>query len=361
MKHIFKIERLAAALVLAATLTALLPSCDRLVFEEEGVCVVNYRLRFVYDMNLKWADAFPSEVHSVHLYAFDRNGVFVKEFTANGADVDSEDYRMQLELEPGHYSLVAWCGMEDEGISEKSFTVPVPVAGQTRIEEVTSSLNVKSDSESAHYSDTMLRFLYHGIMDVDLPQVFHGDYEYTMHLTKNTNHIRIVLQQLSAEDLIPEEFEFRIEEANGVMGHDNSMQSTDVINYRPWNVWSAEAGMVTDDTRSRVELEYADALIADLSTSRLMADHKEDMMLTITTKDKVTGNVKVVAQVPLLQYALMSKEYYEMAYGHKMTEQEFLDREDEYLFTFFLDDTQRWTEMHIRILSYRLVIHNYEM
>ena len=234
MKNIVKYLPLRPAILLLAAFVLSLAACDRLVYEEEGDCEVNYRLRFVYNMNLKWADAFPSEVHSVHLYAFDSRGLFVKEFTANGEAVDREDYRMLLDLEPGRYTLVAWCGMENEGVSDRSFTVPVPVAGQTRLEELTCALNVKSDSEAAQYSDTMLRFLYHGIQEVDLPAVYNGDFDYTIYLTKDTNHIRIILQQLSGEDMDPEEFTFRIEDANGWLGHDNRMLGTDRVVYRPW-------------------------------------------------------------------------------------------------------------------------------
>ena len=350
MKNISKLLHLKSAILLAA-FALMLSACDRLVYDDEGDCVVNYRLRFVYDMNLKWADAFPSEVHSVHLYAFDSNGLFVKEFTANGEEVDSEDYRMQLELNPGKYTLVAWCGMENEGVTEKSFTVPVPVAGQTRIDELTCALNVKADSSSTNYSDTMLNFLYHGIQEVDLPKVYHGDFEYTIYLTKDTNHIRIILQQLSGEDMDPADFEFRIEEANGLMGYDNRMLGTQPVEYRPWDVLSDEAGIGGQQS----DLVYAKGVIADLSTSRLMANHQNDMMLTITSDDTL------VAQVPLLQYALMSRDYYVMAYGHSMSEQEFLDRQDEYLFTFFLDESKRWTEMHIQILSWRVVVTNNEL
>ena len=355
MKNLIKILPLKSAMLLAALALAL-AACDKLVYDDEGDCVVNYRLRFVYNMNLKWADAFPSEVHSVHLYAFDSNGLFVKEFTANGEAVDSEDYRMQLDLTPGRYTLVAWCGMENEGVTDKSFTVPEPVAGRTRIEELTCALNVKSDSSTPAYSDSMLQFLYHGMLDVDLPNVYNGDFEYTMYLTKDTNHIRIVLQQLSGEDMNAEEFDFKIEDANGLLGHDNRMLGTQMITYRPWSVLSGEAGIIPDnDANSRADIVYAKGVVADLSTSRLMADHQDDFTLTITGKDRT------VAKVPLLQYALMSRDYYMMAYGHNMSEQEFLDREDEYLFTFFLDDSLRWVEMHINILSWRLVIHNYEL
>ena len=36
-------------------------SCDSWLYEEEGDCSVYYRLKFCYDKNLKWADAFTNE------------------------------------------------------------------------------------------------------------------------------------------------------------------------------------------------------------------------------------------------------------------------------------------------------------
>ncbi|MCH5329605.1 MAG: FimB/Mfa2 family fimbrial subunit [Alistipes sp.] len=355
IKSIIKLLPLKPAMMLAAV-ALLFSACEGLVYDKEGDCVVNYRLRFVYNKNLKWADAFPSEVHSVHLYAFDSNGLFVKEFMANGEEVDSEDYRMLIDLTPGKYTLVAWCGMENEGVAEKSFTVPVPVAGQTRLEELTCALNVKSDSESAAYSDTMLRFLYHGMMELDLPNVYNGDFDYTMYLTKDTNHIRVILQQLSGEDMDSNDFDFRIEDANGLLGYDNDPLGTELISYRPWDILSDEAGIIPNDgTEMRSDMVYAKGVIADLSTNRLLADHQDDFILT------VTGKGKKIAQLPIMQYALMSKEYYEMAYDHNMTEQDFLDRQDEYIYTIILDEALRWLEVHINILSWRVVVRNYEI
>ena len=68
-----------------------------------------------------------------------------------------------------------------------------------------------------------------------------------------------------------------------------------------------------------------------------------------------------IASVPIIQYALLSKEYYETAYGHKMTDQEFLDREDEYILTFFLDENMKWISSVIMIQSWRIVLHDYDI
>lgn len=51
-----------------------LPGCDSVIYDGEGDCSVNYRVKFRYDMNLKFADAFASEVESVTLYLLDSDG-----------------------------------------------------------------------------------------------------------------------------------------------------------------------------------------------------------------------------------------------------------------------------------------------
>lgn len=361
-RNFFKKTTLLGAAALAMTATVL-TGCEK-IYDYQGDCTVNYHLRFVYDMNLKWADAFPSEVHSVHLYAFDAGGILVRDYVVNDDAIDIPGYEMELGLDPGRYTLVAWCGMDNAGATGRDFTVAAPVAGQTRLSDIGCTLNVADDSEAltpevaeAHgngtsYSDARLAFLYHGILDVDLPEADGGDFYYTMYLTKDTNHIRIILRQLSTEDMDPEDFQFHIDDANGAMAYNNAMASTDDVCYLPWAVGADMAGVTPDDDSSIV---YTKGVTADFSTSRLMADHDEDMFLTITSENKT------VAHVPLIQYALLSKEYYVMAYGHNMDDQEFLDREDEYVFTFFLDDSKRWTEVQIQIMSWRMTIQNYDI
>ena len=345
-----KLIALAGALVLS------LSSCHNPVYDYEGDCEVKYRLRFVYDMNLKWADAFPSEVRSVNLYVFDSRGLFLTEFTDNTQAVNEPGYTMDLDLPAGDYTLVAWCGLGRTDVSEESFTVAAPVRAQTTLEELTCSLNAQKDAQGELNSDTQLNFLYQGNMTVNLPDSQDGsEYLYTMYLTKDTNHIRIILQHLSATDMNPEDYGFSITAADAVMGYDNAIVSDEEVTYTPWEIEAGEAALGKEDAAGNVSLVYANGVIADLSVARMMAEQKDDMMLTITD----TANGRVIATVPLIHYALLSKGYYEQAYGHSMTDQEFLDREDEYVLTFFLDENNRWLDSTILIHSWRIVLHNY--
>ncbi len=347
-------KRTALRVLLAVLPLVAFVSCNDFVYDYEGDCSVTYRLKFCYEKNLKWADAFANEVKSVNLYAFDTNGLLVWQKTEKGATLTTKDYSMTLDLPAGDYKLIAWCGLDNDG-GKKSFSVPEMTVGVSRIEELQCILkrsqNViasTKDGESGEaHSTEMLDFLFHGMLDVSLPKNDDGDcYNYTMFLTKDVNHVRIILQHLSAQDVDVNDFVFRIEDDNGRMGYDNELIKDEKITYHAWNTQSGTAGIVSDG-----EVVNCATAIADLTVARMTLGHSRDMLLTITTKD----GESVVAGVPVIDYALLAKDYYEMAYGHSMTPQDFLDREDEYEMTFFLDENNKWVSSYILIHSWRVV------
>lgn len=344
------------SLLLLPAAALMLSSCNNPVFDDEGDCEVHYYLRFVYDMNLKWADAFPSEVNSVNLYVFNDRGIFVKEYLGKGEELSQPGYEMELDLDPGAYQLVAWCGLYNDGEEMTSFTVPSPTPGVTTIDELTCSLNTNSDAEYPVYSDQRLYFMYHGMLDVDLPDSQDGaSYTYTMPLIKDTNHIRIILQQLGGEDMNPEEFAFRIVDADGLLAYNNDLLGDTDVAYLQWNRQTAQAGVSQKNTNGENEIVYVNGVAADLSVSRMMADHADNFLLTVYD---VNSGEEIITEVPVIQYALLSKEYYELAYNHSMTDQEFLDREDEYVLTFFVDESMKWVSSSIYIHSWRVILND---
>lgn len=339
----------AAALMLSA--------CNNPVFDDEGDCSTHYYLRFVYDMNLKWADAFPSEVNSVNLYVFDENGVFVKEYMLRGEALSRPDYKMELDLAPGKYQLVAWCGLENDGKEMESFSVPTQVPGVTTLDDLTCTLNATSTEEYPVFCDSRLFFMYHGKLEADLPDSMDGaSYQYTMDLTKDTNHIRIILQQLSAEDMNPEQFLFNIEDSNGVLAWNNSLMGNTKVMYQQWDLQPGEAEVFTENSDGTNNEVTVQCVIADLSVSRMMATHENEFYLTVYD---IKSDRRLINRVPVIQYALLSKDYYQMAYNHEMTDQEFLDREDEYILTFFIDENLRWVDSYIYVNAWRVVPRNY--
>lgn len=326
-------------------------SCDNQIYEYPEDCTVTHSIRFVYDMNLKWANAFPSEVKSVNLYVFDSNGLFVKEYQDSGDALSDPSYTIKLDLPSGvTYQFLAWCGLYNPNAESESFSVIQPVAGVTTITEMNCKLN-SANVNGIEYSDQQLNFLYHGYLEQELEDSPRkADFVYTIYLTKDTNHVRVMLQQVDG-DISDEDFDISISAENGLLSWDNLPLGDTRVEYQPWYLTSDILGIGNTEGET---VEYK-GVVADLSSSRFMADRINDVSLSVRRKE--TG--EMLFKVPLLQYALLQKSYYELAYHHQMTNQEFLDRQDEYVMTFFLGKNLDWLYMVIEILEWKVVVHNY--
>lgn len=342
-------------LIIVLTALFLFTSCDSLVYDDEGDCAVTYRLKFRYDKNLKFANAFANEVKSVNLYAFDAEGKLVWLSSERGAALASDDYAMTLPLTPGKYRLVAWCGLGDE----ESFTLPDahPVGS---IEDLNCRISGMTETQPANSADD-LQPLFHGMTDVVLPDSDDGeDYTYTMRLTKDTNVFRIVLQHLSGEDINVDDFEFSIEDNNGWLAYDNSMLMEAPVVYRPWAVYPVEAGVGSGESEAKTHASVATraitdvkAVVAEMTTNRLFARDWTQFAKPML-KIRAVESGKTVVSLPVIDYALMVKG----KHLEEMDNQEYLDRADEYNMTLILDENNKWVSTVINILSWRLVVSN---
>lgn len=321
---------------------ASLGSCNVLDEEVEDCAVY---VRFKYDMNMEFADAFQNAVNSVTLYVFDKDGVLAYQKTEEGDLLKQDGYRMRLDgishSDKAEYDFITWAGEPDNA----SFTIPVLTVGKSTKEELYCQLNRAGD----------------GIVNDNLDDLFHGQVndlnfgraaidpkeEVVVPLVKNTNSIRIMLQHISGEALNVDDFHFSITDRNGKMNYDNTLLDKDVvINYQAWYTGDGNAD-VEGDNQGTTAVNVA---IAELAVARLMAD--ADPVLTVTDT-----NGKTVLELPLVTCALM----YKRAKYEDMPNQEFLDREDEYNFTFFLDDGNRWISSTIVINSWRMVLQNSDL
>lgn len=313
----------------------LLWSCDGAIYDDGGDC--RTLVRFRYDMNMKWADAFPSEVEAVRLWVFDASGRLVAEHAESGEKLRSAGYCVPLDLPGGEYRFLAWCGTG----AGTSFDI---ASAPKNVEELTARLQRDASGEVA---DEVLP-LYHGEVTatVDLDS---DDRTVTIPLTKDTNHLRVVLQQLSGSDLDPSLFEFTVTDDNGLLGHDNAVMADSPLTYRAWSVRSGTAG-VDDPEGERAVTEVA-ATVADLTMSRLMTDHRPVLHI------KRRSDGKEIVRLPVTDYALLVKANY----GKEISDQEYLDRQDEYSMTFFLDEDLEWISVSILVNSWRVVIQETEI
>ena len=66
---------------------------------------------------------------------------------------------------------------------------------------------------------------------------------------------------------------------------------------------------------------------------------------------------ELVLSIPLKDYALLVKGYY----NRNMSDQEYLDRQDEYNMTFFLDEFGNWASSRIIINSWNVILQDTEL
>lgn len=342
------IGRLSA--IAALTSIFFLPSCD--MIKDDTDCYQSYNLvRLVYDHNMKFADAFDSEVKAVTLLAFDsQSGKLVKRIDAPHSALN-DDNELVLDVAPGKYDIIVWGGEHP-----KSFAIATGTEGESQMQDFHCRMNRLDEQGTAHVREDLAP-LWHGQIDVELPYASPSKpNRIKVPLKKDTNTFRVVLQHISGEAVNCDDFDFTITDSNGWMNHDNSLREDVDITYHPWYTHSGSVDINTNPTPAPGSASLPEsfstrsalgASLAEFTTSRLLTDRKP--ILTVTNKKEN----KVVLSIPVIDYALLVKGFY-----HKdISDQEYLDRQDEYNMTFFLDEGNRWLSSVIIINDWRIVRH----
>lgn len=333
------------SMVLCAVLSLLFASCDYWHNDQVG-CEARLRVLFVYDMNMKFADAFAHEVKTVTLHAFDSEGKLVYSKTEPAERILAEGGMDVDDLASGVYDLQVWAEGEDrhpgsyiykgidgdEGIGSslmKDFQVVVDRANQQVDHDLTP--------------------LFHGILkDADLTSIAGETKTVTVKLTKDTNNFKVVLQHLSGKSLNAEDFDFAITDDNGYLDYDNSLLADDELTYPAWSKYAGTAGVADSESGEQTSISVA---IAELTTNRLVEGHN----MRLHVYDHKTG--RSIINVPLIDYALLVKGNYNKA----MSNQEYLDRQDTYDLVFFLDESNNWLASTIYVNSWRIVLSHTDL
>ena len=272
-------------------------------------------VRFRYDYNMEFSDAFASQVNRVDVFVFDKDGTFVIKKSEQGETLGGS-YRMPLPLPAGEYRIAAWAGMSDD------FEMPEPVAGKTTLEELT--VRMKRE-ESLVHNKALNPLWYGGVQAVS----FTGRQEQTetVSLIKDTNKFRFILQKSGpGEELDINDCLFEIRADNGYYDWNNDLLDDDMISYRPYYLEKVE------DV----------GIVVEMNTMRLL-EHKK-VYLTLTRK----SDGKELMRIDLIPYLLLTKME-----GHNIPAQEYLDRQSEYAIVFF------YNPEFLNFLSTKIVINGW--
>lgn len=333
--------RLTAALFAAMAVT--LASCDSAIYDDEGDCSVRYHVGFRYKKNVLDVDAFASQVKSVSLFVFDRNGSLVTSKTESGEALAREGYTMQIDVAPGRYDLVAWCGLSEGDAFSLVGTNP------SCKEDLACRLAREKDAEGACCRKP-LNALFHGYAEnVEFPDTYGDPVVGVVDLTKNTNTVRVILQHYNGKELDKDDFAFTITDANGLMNYDNRLLDDETITYRECKKQSGEVSLPKE---SRTVTSIS-SVIAEIDLARLVKEgHAPE--LAVTCKDKT----EPLLRLPLIDLLLYAKG--DVPYAKD--DQDYLDRQDNYNLIFFIDDDNGWyTNSGIWINSWHVMRQNSDL
>ncbi len=331
------LSRTLAAAAIAFAAVAGLSSCGA-IKDDLPPCPEGVTLRFVFDYNMEFANAFPSQVDCLTLLVYDNEGKYVTSRTETSSVLADENWRMTVDLPAGKtYTFVAYGGL---ACQDASFHfVSQPANGSLQ------SLQVGMNADCIGADPGVnLHQLFYGNLNLAVPANATDYTEGTVYMMRDTNSIRILLQNLDGSPVKAEDFSFALTADNTLLsGADNAVIPVGTTTYSPWSVGQAGVGTVEDGT---------DAVLAfaEFSTSRLIAESGARLEIT----NAVSG--EKVLSVPIVNYLLLLKS---MQYEN-MGAQEYLDREHRWNVILFLDNG-RWIDTRIVINDWIVRLNNAEL
>lgn len=343
------IRKSLLATVLSAFAVAF-AACDSLIYDGEGDCSVHYRLSFRYSKNILNADAFASQVTDVNVAVYDKQGNMVCHKTESRQLTTDNDFFIDVDLLPGIYDIVAWC----EGRSIVENAIAFDIQGLNPGDAITASgaiLPVGGTPALPEVKNDINRLYYGMLTDVEFPDTYGVVDIEPIPLTRDTHHITVQLQNMDGKLLDPDAVTFELEGANSVLDWQNTIVGNKRFNYRPWSVRSTSADINTAGIGTRADANNIPSGIqAEFTTGRIMADKPQQMTI------RQRGSGETILTFPLVEYLLMVRGYYQQA----ISDQDYLDRYDDFTLVFFIDEGYAWLKNRIYINGWRVVLQHDE-
>ena len=340
-----KFIRILLAVVMSLGILPFVSSCDdSFVYEDEGDCRMQVKFEFTRHRQALQTkegigpDAFPQTVSSVHLFVFDAKSGDLVFDKAEPTDSLIDGCIMPVDLDPGEYTFIAWCGL-DSNDENNAFELQHNYSTRS---DASDRLSIKLADAGQPVHDDKYDAVYHGIVRNFQVNFDNMGTIVTVPVVKDTNDINVWIQHPYAS-LDKGEYYVVYEDANGEIDFtDNSLVSEDKpLTYKAW-----DTQILQSDTWYNGEQMESGALIAHLSVSRLMAGHADKARLVIRNK-----NGTEVFAVPFIKFVLALQTF--TTPGTLKDNQWYLDCEDTYDVSFFFTGyDQTWT-------AFRIIVNNW--
>lgn len=279
-------------------------SCKDVIFDDLKPC--EFDLFFVYDYNMKFADAFSAEVKSIDLFIFDAQGKYIKTVKIENENFP-KNYHLKInDLIPGTYSFLTWAGLY-----ERSFEYPKLVEGKTDINDVTIHL------KNTGIIDKQFDNFWYGRLDGVKVSGNENNSE-TISLIKDSKKFKLSLLTQGLEDSKIDISDYDIEivsENNGIYFSDNLIEKKGSISYKPY----LSKNFKEENFQG---VKYAGGSV-EIQTGRIIDGNNNRLII----KDKSNGKVLLDENIEKLIDQIRFEEF------KNMPIQEYLDRQDYYNIT----------------------------
>ena len=330
---------------IAATVMTL-PSCDAWIYEKEVDCTPHYFLTFKFTKNILNADAFGPQVTDIHAAVYDKQGNLL--FTQSDTRIPTEEneYRMPVDLQPGTYDVIAWC----EGSPLDAGAVAFTLTGQDADAHMSASgayFTPLGATGNRYFQSDLVPLFYGRGEDITCNSEDFGDISLpAIRLTKDTNYITVMLQNLGGQPLDPDMLTFTLRAENSALDWKNDLSATEIaFDYHPWDT---QGIIASEDAESNPDMP--NGVKAELTTSRLLADREQRLIIS----NKEDGSE--IINIPLIEYLLLVRGNYQ----HATSPQDYLDCCDAYSLMFFVDENMQWIKTRVLINGGRVVPPQHE-
>lgn len=296
---------LCAALLGAGAL-GLLSGCSA-VYEDLDPCRNDAKVHLRFTRNMSGQDRYASDVHCARVLFYDAKGDFISSEVLTGGAADTK-----ATLPKGAYHAIAIGGMDCE---DASFGYNLTPDEQHNYFDLRSELGLtRVIAESA----SPLHPHFQSFADFDIEDLPNAHVPVEMDLTKNTNHIRILISYKDGFPIADGAFWATITADNAVIGLDGKIVKQETpVTYKPY-----DKGVETVSTEGK---DSYLRLFQDFDIAKI--DATDSPVLKIFSRDE--GN-KVVFEKPLVEILQTAKDKELPA----TSMEDYLDLQDNWTITF---------------------------
>lgn len=288
-----------------------------------------------YTHNVLNSNAFGEQVDEVTLYVFDEKDILVHTVHDQGKHI-TNNYTIQLtDLPRGNYQFVAWAQNNEHTNEQANFTFPALTPGRSILNELTARLKVTPDTRL--FNSNLNNLLVGHVPAQYVNQSTHN--RITIPVKKITNTVRIVLIETGDKELSTDNYNIRIEElqGNGIINSMYEVMPDDKITYAPYYFEKKTARDGEYDKNNPAEQDKA--LAAEFALSRLIDGHN----IRLIAENKEGDRQMDVDLLEIIKLAELEGN------ASKWSFQEYLDRQDHYSITFYVNNG-KFTLMNATII-----------